>query len=214
MEIEMATKAGGVMTAENDEPIKVVVHRDKWDEKGVRHRKGSVMELPHDVALAGVENGSLSWHREPADDEKLARTRAADLVEYALEKANRQGAFDRVSDFAEYTRWCAGKGFNSLPLDIAAGRLFLIERAAAGARTPHLEKMAKSLGFIQELCMEAPRGPTGRWLWEGYVRALGFAKHRLGTEGVPLVQRDAMAAEKALAMFPDGNIPSLLSDVA
>lgn len=40
--------------------IPVRIMRDFWDEKGTRHRKGTVVEVPVDAALEGVESGALS----------------------------------------------------------------------------------------------------------------------------------------------------------
>lgn len=40
--------------------IPVRIERDFWDAEGKRHRKGTVVEVPVDAALEGVESGALS----------------------------------------------------------------------------------------------------------------------------------------------------------
>lgn len=40
--------------------IAVRVLRDFWDDKGERHAKGSIVEVPVEAALDGVEAGKLS----------------------------------------------------------------------------------------------------------------------------------------------------------
>lgn len=40
--------------------IPVVIKRDVWDADGTRHRKGTIIELPVDAAMDGVESGALS----------------------------------------------------------------------------------------------------------------------------------------------------------
>jgi hypothetical protein len=46
--------------AGSERMIPVHVNRDFWDENGVRVRKGTIVEVAVEVALDGVENGSLS----------------------------------------------------------------------------------------------------------------------------------------------------------
>lgn len=40
--------------------IPVRINRDFWDAEGNRHRKGTVVEVPVEAALDGVETGALS----------------------------------------------------------------------------------------------------------------------------------------------------------
>lgn len=40
--------------------IPVRIMRDFWDNEGKRHHKGTVVEVPVDAALEGVESGALS----------------------------------------------------------------------------------------------------------------------------------------------------------
>ena len=40
--------------------IPVRINRDFWDADGTRHRKGTVVEVPVEAALDGVETGALS----------------------------------------------------------------------------------------------------------------------------------------------------------
>lgn len=40
--------------------IPVRINRDFWDASGVRHCKGTVVEVPVEAALDGVETGALS----------------------------------------------------------------------------------------------------------------------------------------------------------
>lgn len=40
--------------------IAVRIERDFWNEDGTRHRKGTVVEVPVETALDGVESGALS----------------------------------------------------------------------------------------------------------------------------------------------------------
>lgn len=40
--------------------VPVKINRDFWDVDGVRHRKGTVVEVPVQAALDGVESGALS----------------------------------------------------------------------------------------------------------------------------------------------------------
>jgi hypothetical protein len=40
--------------------IPVRIMRDFWDSEGKRHHKGTVVEVPVDAALDGVETGALS----------------------------------------------------------------------------------------------------------------------------------------------------------
>lgn len=49
-------KAGGAAPA----LIAVRINRDFWDAKGERFRKGTIIEVPVDTALDGVESGALS----------------------------------------------------------------------------------------------------------------------------------------------------------
>jgi hypothetical protein len=51
---------GAVKAAKSDKLIPVHVNRDFWDENGERVRKGTIVEVAVEVALDGVENGSLS----------------------------------------------------------------------------------------------------------------------------------------------------------
>jgi len=52
--------------SENETPktkeklIPVRINRDFWDADGKRHHKGTVVEVPVDAALDGVETGALS----------------------------------------------------------------------------------------------------------------------------------------------------------
>ena len=40
--------------------IAVRIERDFWDADGTRHRKGTIVDVPVDAALDGVEAGTLS----------------------------------------------------------------------------------------------------------------------------------------------------------
>lgn len=40
--------------------IPVRINRDFWSDDGERHRKGTVVEVPVEAALDGVETGALS----------------------------------------------------------------------------------------------------------------------------------------------------------
>lgn len=40
--------------------IPVQIKRDFWDADGKRHRKGTVVEVPVEAALDGVESGALA----------------------------------------------------------------------------------------------------------------------------------------------------------
>lgn len=40
--------------------IPVRIERDFWDADGKRHRKGTIVEVPVETALDGVETGALS----------------------------------------------------------------------------------------------------------------------------------------------------------
>jgi hypothetical protein len=51
-------KRGDKKPAANLIPMRV--NRDVWDADGNRHRKGSVIELPVDEAMDGIEAGALS----------------------------------------------------------------------------------------------------------------------------------------------------------
>lgn len=44
--------------------IKVVILRDFWDKEGERHRAGTVVEVPVDYALDGIESGALSRFKD------------------------------------------------------------------------------------------------------------------------------------------------------
>lgn len=46
--------------AAKEKLIPVTIKRDFWDGDGVRHRKGTIVEVPVDAALEGVESGALS----------------------------------------------------------------------------------------------------------------------------------------------------------
>lgn len=45
--------------------IKVEIVRDTWDADGVRHRAGTVTEVPVDAAIEGIESGALKSVKEP-----------------------------------------------------------------------------------------------------------------------------------------------------
>lgn len=51
-------KAGGSVKAEKLIPVRI--NRDFWSDDGERHRKGTVVEVPVEAALDGVETGALS----------------------------------------------------------------------------------------------------------------------------------------------------------
>lgn len=46
--------------AEKVKLIPVRIERDFWDAEGNRHRKGTIVEVPVEAALDGVESGALS----------------------------------------------------------------------------------------------------------------------------------------------------------
>lgn len=46
--------------AAKEKLIAVRIERDFWDASGERHRKGTVVEVPVEAALDGVETGALS----------------------------------------------------------------------------------------------------------------------------------------------------------
>lgn len=43
-----------------DKLIKCTIKRDRWDEDGVRHRKGSIVELPVEAAMDAIEAGAVA----------------------------------------------------------------------------------------------------------------------------------------------------------
>lgn len=47
-------------TPAKEKLIPVRINRDFWDSEGTRHRKGTVVEVPVEAALDGVESGALS----------------------------------------------------------------------------------------------------------------------------------------------------------
>lgn len=53
-----------------DKLIKCTILRDTWDEKGARHKAGTVVELPAEAAMDGVEAGTLA--RVKADSKAKA----------------------------------------------------------------------------------------------------------------------------------------------
>jgi len=46
--------------AAKEKLIPVRINRDFWSDDGERHRKGTVVEVPVEAALDGVETGALS----------------------------------------------------------------------------------------------------------------------------------------------------------
>jgi hypothetical protein len=56
-EIDAASKASKPPVGQL---VPVVVNRDFWDKEGVRHRKGTIVEVSVEAALDGVESGALS----------------------------------------------------------------------------------------------------------------------------------------------------------
>lgn len=56
----MADEDKKAAPAVKDRLIAVRIERDFWDADGERHRKGTVVEVPVDAALDGVETGALS----------------------------------------------------------------------------------------------------------------------------------------------------------
>ncbi|MGO4619046.1 hypothetical protein AB4Z34_05390 [Ensifer sp. 2YAB10] len=40
--------------------IEVEIKRDFWDEEGERHRAGTIIKVPVEVALEGIESGALA----------------------------------------------------------------------------------------------------------------------------------------------------------
>ena len=46
--------------ADKEKTIKCTILRDTWDEGGTRHPAGTIVELPAEAAMDGVENGTLS----------------------------------------------------------------------------------------------------------------------------------------------------------
>lgn len=46
--------------AAKEKLIPVRINRDFWDADGKRHHKGTMVEVPVDAALDGVETGALS----------------------------------------------------------------------------------------------------------------------------------------------------------
>ncbi len=47
-----------------DKTVKCVILRDMWDDEGVRHSAGKIVDIPVDAALDGVESGALSRVKE------------------------------------------------------------------------------------------------------------------------------------------------------
>lgn len=53
-----------------DKMIKCTILRARWDEEGVRHDKGAVVELPAEVAMDAVEAGLVSRVKEAPKKKK------------------------------------------------------------------------------------------------------------------------------------------------
>lgn len=60
MERNMADEKKAEDGKSKEKLIPVRINRDFWSEDGKRHRKGTVVEVPVDAALDGVESGALS----------------------------------------------------------------------------------------------------------------------------------------------------------
>lgn len=56
------------MTATPEKTVTCKLKRDRWDEKGIRHKKGAIVELPAEAAMDAVEAGLVS--RVKADKKK------------------------------------------------------------------------------------------------------------------------------------------------
>jgi hypothetical protein len=48
--------------------VEVMIKRDFWDADGVRHAAGTVVKVPVDAALEGVESGALGRVKKPDAD--------------------------------------------------------------------------------------------------------------------------------------------------
>lgn len=48
------------MNDKSEQLIEVQIVRDFWDESGERHRAGTVVKVPLDAALDGIETGALT----------------------------------------------------------------------------------------------------------------------------------------------------------
>ena len=44
----------------NDKLVKVTILRDFWDAEGIRQIAGSVVDIPAEAAMDGIESGMLS----------------------------------------------------------------------------------------------------------------------------------------------------------
>jgi hypothetical protein len=52
------------MAEKSENMVEVVIKRDFWDKDGVRHAAGTIVSVPVDAAMEGIESGALGRVRK------------------------------------------------------------------------------------------------------------------------------------------------------
>jgi hypothetical protein len=176
----------------------------------VDSRTGKIAELSEKAAREQIAYGS-AIETVPSDPER-AEEWIADLRERVIGEALRREWNHHLDAFTAYDDWCKNNGRRALPGTIETLVLYLLTRVSEGEEEHKLRQHCKSVGVIHGLTRHPPQ-LLGKKAWNSYIRAISFAKFTIKDKtAVAEVKRSAQ--DKALKMFPDGDVPMRWDDVA
>ena len=135
-----------------------------------------------------------------------------DLLARVVDEAKHYGYSEQLKTFEEYAAWCQSHGFGALPVVEQNLVFFLLSSAGNGVPDYILRSKVKDIGIIHKLTRHPPLNIIKR-AWNGYNRALSFAKLKL-SDSTTTLDLASVSRKKAFEMFPDGEIPMRWGDLA
>ncbi len=169
---------------------------------------GERREMNYDSARIEIAFGD--WIETIPSDPERARAWLAELRERVL-KDSKDAKVD-LSAFLDFEAWCDGRRLYALPAEEKTVVLYLLNLAKDGAADHDLREMSRRIAVVHELAKHPPRHLM-KLAWDGYLRAISFAKFGL-RETTGALDMARVAPAKAIEMFPDGRVPLRWNDVA
>lgn len=173
-------------------------------------RSGKIVRVPESVARRNIVYGSAL---EADPDEAVMRDRI--LAEYRRAYGHRPDhVMETMNVFSDFEGWCCENACRALPASVETVVRYLLSRVADGKLENHQALVrADRISALHDRTHYPPRN-LGKMVRDSYTRSRAFAEARLRAERVSVQELAHRVPAKALAMFPDGEVPRHYHDVA
>lgn len=178
--------------------------------KVIRPKTGKVETVLEKQAERDIRYGTALV---ASPDEGAMRDRI--ISEYRMAYSHHANhVVETLDAFRDFENWCKENGCRVLPASVQTVVRYLLSRVADGKIENH-QALARAdrISALHERTRYPPRH-IGKLARDSYTRARAFAESRLRAERVSITELAEKTPAKALAMFPDGDVPRHYHELA